>query len=118
VDEVLDLERRGWEALCTDADHARAFYDEVLADEVTMLLPGGLRLGDREQILEAMGGPPWNWHELDDEAVIPLGDDAASVAYRVRAQREDQEVYTALMASTYVRFDGNWRLALHQQTPA
>jgi uncharacterized protein YchJ len=64
-----------------------------------------------------MSGAPWDWHELDDEVVLPLGDDAAAVTYRARARRGDREVYTALIASTFVRVDGRWRLALHQQTP-
>ncbi|MTV24065.1 nuclear transport factor 2 family protein [Nitriliruptoraceae bacterium ZYF776] len=117
MDEVLELERQGWEALSTDGVTARAFYDDHLADEVTMLLPGGMRLDDREQILDAMSGAPWAWHELHDETVLPLGDDARAVTYRVRAQRGDQDVYEALIASTFVRRGGGWKLILHQQTP-
>ena len=53
---------------------------------------------------------------LSDERVLPLGDDAAVVAYRATATRDDV-TYTALFNSTYVREAGEWRLAVHQQTP-
>jgi hypothetical protein len=47
---------------------------------------------------------------------VALGDDAAVVGYRGTATRDDQP-YTALFNSTYVREDGDWKLAVHQQTP-
>jgi hypothetical protein len=114
--ELLTLEREGWDALRRGGDAARDFYDRVLAREVLMLLPGGMVIDDREQVVDAMRGPPWDDHELFDERVLPLGDDAAVVAYRARARRGEM-TYEALFNSTYVREDGAWRLALHEQTP-
>lgn len=38
------------------------------------------------------------------------------MAYQATAQRDGGD-YTALFNSTYVREDGSWRLAVHQQTP-
>jgi len=113
--EVLALERAGWEALAT-AGAAGPFYANVLADQVLMLLPGGMVLDDREQVVEAMGGPPWDRYELADERVLELSDDSAVVAYRATARRGATE-YTALFTSTYVRRASGWKLALHQQTP-
>lgn len=117
MDEVLDLERRGWEALSADPETARGFYADVLADDVVMLLPGGLRIDGRDDCLDAMSGAPWDAHELRDEVVLPLGDGAATVTYRVRARRGDQDPYEALVGSTFVRAPGGWKLAVHQQTP-
>ncbi len=48
--------------------------------------------------------------------VVLLGDDAAVVAYGATADRGDTNV-SSLFNSTYVRCDGTWRLAVHQQTP-
>jgi hypothetical protein len=39
------------------------------------------------------------------------------VTYRASATRAGEPPYRALMSSVYVRVDGRWRLALHQQTP-
>jgi len=41
-DDLLDLERAAWDALSADGNAAAAFYGEVLASKVLMLLPGGL----------------------------------------------------------------------------
>ena len=56
--ELLDLEREGWDALSTDGDAATAFYDRVLADDVLMLLPGGMVIDDRSTVVESMERVP------------------------------------------------------------
>jgi ketosteroid isomerase-like protein len=113
--QLMELERSAWQALATEGA-AGPFYDEVLADDVLMFLPGGLVIDDREQVVKSMDGPPWDDFELADERVVPLGPDAAVVAYRATARRDGQD-YEALFNSTYVRENGRWRLVLHQQTP-
>jgi hypothetical protein len=114
--ELVELERAGWEALSTSADAAANFYREALASRVLMLLPGGMVIDDRRQAIEAMRGAPWDSFELTGERVLVLGDAAAAVTYVAVARRGDQD-YTALFNSTYVREEDRWRLALHQQTP-
>jgi hypothetical protein len=114
--EVLELERAGWAALSTGGEAAAGFYREVLSDEPRFVLPGGLVLDDREAIVRSMGGPPWDHHALRDEQLVPLGAGAVAVVYRAEAERGGQR-YEALITSTYVRSDGPWRLAIHQQTP-
>lgn len=113
--ELIDLERRAWEALATEGA-AGPFYEEVLAEEVLMLLPGGMVLDDRQQVITSMGGAPWDSFALTGERVLWLGDDAAVVAYSAVAWRGDDS-YCALFNSTYVRTEGGWRMTLHQQTP-
>ena len=115
-DELIALETDGWEALSADGARATEFYGRVLDETVVMLLPGGMRLVERDAILASMGGAPWSTFELDDPQVLPLGADAAVVLYGVMAVREGLE-YSALVSSAYVRRDGGWRLAFHQQTP-
>lgn len=113
---LLELERAGWDALSTSGDAAVAHDGEVLADEVLMLLPGGMVIDDRQQIIASMSGPPWSSYELRDERVLTLSPTTAVVAYAATARRGDQ-VDEGLFNSTYVCEDGRWRLALHQQTP-
>ena len=114
-DELLDLERRAWEALSTEGG-AAPFYEEVLADDVLLLLPGGMVIDDRRQVVDSVRGAPWASFELSDERVHELSETCAVVAYRGVATRDGNE-YVALFNSTYVRREGGWRLALHQQTP-
>lgn len=113
---LIDLERRGWDALTDGGAAAVTFYDMVLATEPTMLLPGGLRLTDRASTLEAMSGTPWDSYRMDDVAVARVTDDVGLVSYAVEARRGEQ-VYSALVSSLYARRDGAWRLVAHQQTP-
>ena len=117
MEELLELEALGWQALAVGGDGAVGFYDDILADDAIMLFPGALTVQGRPAILASMGGPPWTSYRLADQQVHPLGTDAAAVTYRVTAEREGQS-YDALISSVYVRRDGRWRLALHQQTPA
>ena len=113
---LLDTERAAWEALTTSGEAAGAFYERSLADEVLMLLPGGLVIDDRRAVIDSMRGEPWTSFALSDMRVHPLSATSAVVAYRCVAARGDFE-YAALFNSTYVQVDGGWRLALHQQTP-
>jgi hypothetical protein len=115
-DELLALEHEAWEALTSDGS-SQEFYETVLADRILVLMPGGLVIDDRERMLESMKGATWDSFELVDERVLPLTDDCAVVAYRATARRGTDDPYTALFNSTYVRERGQWRLAVHQQTP-
>ena len=81
---LIERERAAWRALSTDGETAAAFFADVLADEVLMLLPGGLVIDDREQAIDAMRGGPWASFELADERTLTLGPDSAIVAYQAR----------------------------------
>lgn len=112
---LIRRERELWAALATDPRTARAAYDRLLADEVLMLLPGGLVIDDRDEVLDATG-EPWDAYGLSDERVIDLGPGAAVVAYRATGIRGGTS-YRALFSSTWIRDGDGWRLAVHQQTP-
>lgn len=116
IEDLLRLERAGWEALSTCGDAAASFYEKTLATDVVMLLPGGLVIDDRAQAIGSMRGAPWSSFELSDERVLELSDTCAAVLYRAAATR-GSTAYEALINSTYVREEGAWRLKLHQQTP-
>lgn len=114
--ELLEIEHQALEALSSSAGAATAFYEEGLARDVLMLFPGGMVIEDRADVISSMGGPAWDGFEISDERVVELGDEVAVVVYRATANRGETE-YTALFNSTYIREDGTWKLALHQQTP-
>jgi hypothetical protein len=113
--ELLALEERGWQALA--AARGPAFYDEVCTEDAVMVFPGGMVL-DRDDAIEGLRqAPPWSTYDLADMRVLPLDDAAAVVVYRATAQRDGDRPYEAAMTSTYVRRGGEWKLAVHQQTP-
>ncbi len=115
MDELLDLERRGWDAL--SGDQGAAFYDEVMAADALMVFPMGVM--DRAEALEAIrGAGPWVAYRLESETVAYPAPNLGVVVYRAIARRADSDEYEAWMSSTYVRDDeGRWRLVLHQQSP-
>ena|SRR6185312_9558737 len=116
-EDLALLEEQGWRALSSGGKEASAFYRQVLDNEVAMLLPGGLRLTDRNSIIEAMGGQPWESFVIEALQVMLPAPGTGIVSYGVVAQREGQPRYSALVSSTYIHREGRWLLAFHQQTP-
>jgi hypothetical protein len=111
--ELIQLERRGWDALCSD--NAATYYREHLTEDALMAFPFGLM--DREESLSAMASAePWSRYDMQSPRVISLGPDAGVVVYAVTAQREGQETFSAVLSSIFVRRDGDWKMAFHQQS--
>lgn len=116
IDELLELEHRGWRSLCDGT--GAAFYGELMTSDGVMVLAHGQALSRRGVIDSLREAPPWQSYEIDEERLIPLGESAAALVYRGRAYREGAEAaFTALMSSVYVRREAGWALALYQQTP-
>lgn len=109
---LIDLERRFWHG---DA----AFYDERLTADAVMVFPPPTGMLDRDAIVDALGGGDrWRSVAVSDDRVVEVGSDVALLVYRADAVRADDEGdYAAYVSSTYIREDGTWRLAAHQQTP-
>lgn len=93
-----------------------AAYRRYLREDAIVIVPG--QVLDREGAAAAIDASPgWERFSIDDERLLPLGPDAATIVYRFHGRRGDFE-YRAEMASTYVREDdGSWQLVVHQQTP-
>jgi hypothetical protein len=112
--ELLSLEREGWDALCTS--HPAAYYDRVMTPEALFVVPG-MVLTRNEVLASWQDTKPWANYDLSDERVVALGPDAAALTYAGTATRADDSVYEARFTSVYVRREGAWHLAFHQQTP-
>lgn len=115
--ELVDLEHRGWQALCAPAPDVRAHYAPLLEPDVLMLLPGGTVVRDADTALRLMSGEPWASYALHDVDVVLPAPGAGLVTYRAVGTRPGGVAYTALMSSLYRWRDARWRLAFHQQTP-
>lgn len=88
-----------------------------MADDGLMVFPGTVL--DKAQSIQAISGAtPWLSVELEDVRIVGATPDGGTVVYRATAQREGNAPYQAMMASVYVRREGQWRLVLHQQTPS
>jgi hypothetical protein len=112
--ELIEAEREGWQALASGrgGDH----YRQHLAANAVMAFPFGVM--SRQQAIDAMeAAPPWSSFDLIDPQVVELSADSGIVVYRVKAQRAGEEPYGAIVSSTFVRGEGRWLLAFHQQSP-
>jgi Domain of unknown function (DUF4440) len=115
-DELLDLERRGWESLTTQTGDE--FYGGLMTAEAVMVLANG-HVMSRDEVVEALEqAPPWSSFELMDATVVPVGDGSAALVYRATAHRDaETSPFECVMTSVYVAGSDGWRLALYQQTP-
>lgn len=114
IEKLLELEHQGWRSLCdgTGSD----FYGALMTEDGAMLLASGLSM-DRSEVLASLAdAPPWERYEIDEPRLLALANGASALLYTGRAFRAEGEPFVALMASTYVRREGAWRLALYQQT--
>lgn len=116
VSDLLRLENAGWQSLCDGS--GGDFYGTVMTDDGLMVLADGSVL-DRGQVIASLDdAPAWSAYEITDERLVEIGPDAAAFVYRGRGFRASGgPPFHAQMSSVYVRRDGEWRLALYQQTP-
>nr|VDG63005.1 Uncharacterised protein [Streptococcus thermophilus] len=113
LDQLLDLERQGWDSLCEQ--RGGTFYGELMTDDAVMVLVNGMVM-DQPTIAASMNdAPPWDSYEITDPQLITLNDGAATLLYRATARRGSDN-FEALMTSTYVLLDGQVRMKLYQQT--
>jgi hypothetical protein len=112
ADELRVVEERLWRA-AGDRDA----YAADVAPTAVHVFPGWGAVGLPDVLVAVEQSQPWRSFSLDDVEAIQLGADAAALVYRTRAERVGAEPYRAAITSVYVRRDGAWRLALHQQTP-
>ncbi len=115
VDELLAVERQLWK---NDAE----LYGHHLIDEALLVFPETGVIG-RQVALDAIRqenaeGRRWAEVDIGDVHALELGRDAAVLTYRVAARWEHEAArYMGLASSVYVQRNGEWKLALHQQTP-
>ncbi|WP_188111394.1 nuclear transport factor 2 family protein [Nocardioides antri] len=114
LDELVRMETEGWQALTTPS--GADYYDEHLTANAMMAFPFGV-MGREEAVESLRAGDPWASFEISEPQVVELTDDSAILVYRASAQREGAPAYTAVMTSVFVREDGRWLLAFHQQSP-
>jgi hypothetical protein len=112
--QLLDIERKLW---TNDA----AFYKSYLLDESLLVFPETgviTRSVAVDAILaENVEGRRWAEVQFDDIRSLQLADDTALLTYRVAARWQHEEAKSlALASSVYVKRDGAWKLAFHQQT--
>src|SRR5690349_9802119 len=86
-DELIEVERRGWDALCSPG--GADYYRQHLTEDALMAFPFGV-LTRREALDAIADAAPWSRYEMTATRVVSLGAEAGVVVYAVRAEREGQ----------------------------
>jgi hypothetical protein len=114
-DHLLTIERRLW---TNDA----VFYKENLTDDCLLVFPE-TGVISRDVAVDAIwkeneDGRRWVDVDFSNVRNRRVSEDAALLTYQVTARWEHEKSgTTALASSLYIRRDGAWKLAFHQQTP-
>ena len=112
--ELTSIERKLWR---NDA----ALYKDSLTEEA-LLVFAETGVITRDVAVDAIRkenaeGRRWADVRFDDVRTLGLGEDAALLTYKATARWEGEaEQMIALCTSAYVKRNGAWKLALHQQT--
>lgn len=109
MNNLWNTERRLWQ-------EGVSAYEEIMAPECVMVF-GPVGIMRRPEIIQSMSDAArWSEVEISDTTQTTPAENVSVVAYRVLARRPDAETYEAFCMSTYIKFDGSWRLAQHQQS--
>jgi hypothetical protein len=98
------------------------FYKENLTDDCLLVFPetGVISRDVAVDAIRKENEEGRRWVDVDFSNVrnLRVSDDVALLIYRVAARWEHEKSgTTALASSLYIRRDGAWKLAFHQQTP-
>ena len=114
-EQLLRTERELW-------TNNAALYQDTLMPEALLVFPetGVITRDVAVEAIKQENAEGRRWAEVHIQQVrtLVLSDDAVLLTYRVAARWEhEQTTIAALASSAYVRCDGRWKLAFHQQTP-
>lgn len=96
MQDLVDLEEQGWQALSSGGEVSQKFYSSILHDDAVMLFPGGMLIDGKEKILNSLAAQPWKSFQIEEPRVILFSESAGVVVYRVSAEREGHDPYIAL----------------------
>ena len=79
MDELIELERAGWAALCDGT--AADFYQRTMSDDALMVLADGTVMGRTDAVAALGGAPPWSSYEMDEIRIVRISSDVAALVY-------------------------------------
>jgi len=110
--DLLAMEKKFWAG---DA----AFYRQNLDDQCLTVFTKMAGVQSKEDVAGMVAKDPnqrWQDLKIEEKGLVEPTRDVAILSYEASARRGDER-YKALVSSGYVRRNGSWKLAFHQQTP-
>jgi hypothetical protein len=113
--QLMDIERKLW-------SNNALFYKDHLIEETLLVFPeiGVITRDIAVDAILAENAEDRRWAEVqfDEVRSLQLTEDVTVLTYRVAARWEHEESKSsALASSVYIKRNGVWKLAFHQQTP-
>jgi hypothetical protein len=113
--QLMDIERTLW------SNNALFYTDHLIEEALLVFRETGVITRDVavEAILaEHAEGRRWAEVQFDDVRSVQLTEEVTVLTYRVAARWEHEaSKRSALASSVYIKRNGVWKLAFHQQTP-
>ncbi|HEY1420042.1 MAG TPA: hypothetical protein VGG90_04960 [Candidatus Dormibacteraeota bacterium] len=112
IEDVIEIEKGFW----TKANEPDYFKEHMADQALSVIEPMGFL--DKSQAVNMPAEKPWKDVEMLDLRATEITPDCVIVAYHGKGRREgDREPYQSSIASTYIRADGRWLLALSAHQP-
>lgn len=109
--DLMQLEKGFW-------TEGGDYYRDHVDDECLVAFTEMAGVHSNEEIA-GMNPGAGNWKnvKLEEKGCVELSDDAVVLTYEVEAEHKAGRPYKALVSTGYVKRDGEWKMAFHQQTP-
>ena len=109
--DLMELERKFWTG---NAE----FFRQHLDEKCLTAFKDRAGVQNKEAIAGMVKeGETWRNLKMDEKGFVVLDPNAVILTYEADGDRKNGEHYQAVVSSGYVRRDGGWKLAFHQQTP-
>jgi hypothetical protein len=94
------------------------YYRDHVAEQCLVAFGDMAGLRSNQEIADMNpGAGNWTNAKMRQKGLVELTDDCAVLTYEVDAAKKDGARRHALCSTGYVRRDGEWKMAFHQQTP-
>ena len=109
--DLIAIEKKFWTS-------GEAFYRQNVDDTCLIAFTEMAGVFDKAEIAAtAKDDKRWRDVEIKQKGLIEPTPNVAILSYEAHATRHDGQPYEALVSTGYVKRDGAWKMAFHQQTP-
>lgn len=111
TEEVIALERAMWER----ANDPKVMEQTMADDAINLMEPMGVV--PKDKAVSMTPEQPWTNLQMQDLVVREITPDCIVLAYHGSAEGPDGKPTRSSVCSTYVRMDGQWKMALCSHQP-
>lgn len=97
-----------------------AFFERHITEDALLIFPGPGNVYTKAQCVAVIGEhPPYTKYDISDQRVVRVTGNTAVLTHQATVLQPGWDAArSVVVGSVLVKVDGDWRLALHQWTPA